>query len=523
MPRQAKPHDTLAKVPGSEKFAPKAAKLLTKDSDQVIEVTIRVRRKKTIEPALKQSKLYSREQYEDEYGSSSGDIDLIEKFAIAHQLSVAAINSARRTVILRGKIKYFESAFRVHIAQYQDGNGHTFNGRTGAIYIPKNLEKVIEGVFGLDNRPIARPMFQIQKENGFVGARANIFSGFGSNEIARAYGFPKNVTGKGQCIGIIELGGGFRNADLAEYFSTLNVPAPAVKSISVDHSFNDPSTPDSDDGEVVLDIEVAGAVAPGAKIAVYFAPNTDQGFLDAITTAIHDHVNKPSVISISWGAAEFEWTQQSLKSYNEAFKAASLLGVTILAAAGDQGSADMKRNNRNFDGRVHADFPASSPFVLACGGTKVSIKNNKVTSEVVWNDAADSATGGGVSDVFDKPDYQSSTTIPLSIDHHFKGRGLPDIAGNASPDSGYKVLVDGLWTTIGGTSAVAPLMSGLIALLNEKKGSNVGFIHPTLYASSAKFCRDISKGDNITTPSNQGFHAKKGWDACTGWGVLHTL
>ncbi|MEO6852301.1 MAG: S53 family peptidase, partial [Mucilaginibacter sp.] len=273
----------------------------------------------------------------------------------------------------------------------------------------------------------------------------------------------------------------------------------------------------SADGEVMLDIEVAGAVAPGAKIVVYFCPNTDQGFLDAITKAVHDTTNKPSVISISWGSAEVNWTQQSLNNFNETFKAAALLGVTICVAAGDSGSSDSVT-----DGKVHVDFPASSPYVLACGGTSLKVNNNKMSSETVWHDSNDSATGGGVSNFFALPDYQSNAKVPLSLNSQFKGRGLPDVAGDADPNTGYKVLVDGQKMVIGGTSAVAPLMAGLIARINQKKGKSAGFINPALYANPS-FCRDITLGNNKTTSTNTGYTAGPGWDACTGWGVLSSL
>ncbi|MGZ4056366.1 MAG: S53 family peptidase [Bacteroidia bacterium] len=521
MKKKSIPKSSTFKIKGSEKSSPDALKLSTINTNESIEVTIRVRRKKSIEPILKDAKRYTHEDYEREFGASQKDIDIIEKFASDNHLSISNINYARRTVILKGKIKYFESAFQVHLSNYQHKSGNIFRGRTGAISIPTQLASIVEGVFGLDNRPVATPKFQFLKKQGFLNSRTNTFEGYSANEISKAYGFPKNVTGKGQCIAMIELDGGYRNKDLETYFHTLNLPLPSVKSVSVGDGFNNPSTPDSSDGEVLLDIEVAGAVAPDAKIIVYFAPNTDKGFLDAITTAIHDTINKPSIISISWGGAESTWSEQSLRSYNEAFKAASLLGITICAASGDQGSSDQKAKDENYDGLVHADFPSSSPYVLACGGTKINIKNGSVNSEVVWNDDIDSATGGGVSEFFPRPDYQSSTAIPLSIERKFKGRGLPDIAGNASPNSGYKVLVDGEWGIVGGTSAVAPLMAAFFALTNEKNGNKSGFIHPTLYSKPQSFCRDISTGNNITTPSKKGYKAKKGWDPCTGWGVMN--
>ena len=158
---------------------------------------------------------------------------------------------------------------------------------------------------------------------------------------------------------MIELGGGYRPADLDAYFKSLGLTTPVVTAVSVDHLQNTPTgDANGPDGEVMLDIEVIGAIAPQAKIAVYFAPNTDAGFLDAITTAIHDTTNQPSVISISWGGAESTWTSQAMTAMDEAFQAAAALGITVCAASGDNGSSDAVS-----DGGDHVDFPASSPFV----------------------------------------------------------------------------------------------------------------------------------------------------------------
>jgi kumamolisin len=259
----------------------------------------------------------------------------------------------------------------------------------------------------------------------------------------------------------------------------------------------------------MLDIEVAGSVAPGARIVVYFAPNTDQGFHDAITTAAQDTVNKPSVISISWGGPEDSWTPQSASAMLEACTDAAAVGVTVTAAAGDDGATDGVT-----DGKLHVDLPACLPPVLACGGTRLNTSRGTITSEVVWNELAqkEGATGGGVSNIYPLPSYQASAKVPLQPETKFAGRGVPDVAGDADPETGYAVRVDGKNTVIGGTSAVAPLWAGLITLINQHLGQAVGFVQPALYKIGSSAFRDITVGNN------DGYQAGPNWDPCTGLG-----
>jgi kumamolisin len=300
---------------------------------------------------------------------------------------------------------------------------------------------------------------------------------------------------------------------LKAYFKSLKLTNPKIKTVSVDHGKNRPSTASSADGEVMLDIEVAAAVAQGANIVVYFTPNTDKGFMDAISTAIHDKTNNPSVISISWGGPESSWTAAAMTAMDQIAAEAALLGVTITVASGDNGSSDGVT-----DGNNHVDFPASSPHVLACGGTNLQASGATIHSETVWNDGSQGgATGGGISTQFARPSWQSAV-----VTQQF--RGVPDVAGNADPETGYNVRVDGQDMVVGGTSAVAPLWAGLIAVLNEKLGRRLGYINPQLYAmnQSAGF-------HDIKTGNNGAFSARPGWDACTGLGspdgagLLHAL
>jgi kumamolisin len=452
-----------------------------------------------------------RDDFARQFGADQSDIGTVKTFAANHGLRVIQEHAGRRTVVLSGTVAKLEAAFGVKLQRFEHPRGN-YRGRQGAIELPAELHGVVEAVLGLDNRPQARPHFRIRGGGTSQTRRPSAAApaSFTPIQLAELYGFP-TATGQGQCVGIIELGGGFEQSDLTTYFKGLGLTTvPKVTAVSVDGGKNAPTKdPNGPDGEVMLDIEVVGAIAPQAHVVVYFAPNTDAGFLDAITTAIHDTTNKPSVLSISWGSSESNWTQQAMTSMDDAFQSAATLGVTICAASGDSGSSDGET-----DGTDHVDFPASSPFALACGGTSLKASQTSISSEGVWNDGAQGgAGGGGVSAVFALPDWQSGlvttnsdgTTTPLNK------RGVPDVSGDADPETGYNVRIDGTDTVIGGTSAVAPLWSGLLARINQLTGKPVGYIQPQLYKNPDAL-RDITSGNNGD------FYASQGWDACTGLG-----
>jgi kumamolisin len=275
-----------------------------------------------------------------------------------------------------------------------------------------------------------------------------------------------------------------------------------------------PSLGSPADAEVALDIQVAGGVAPGARIAVYFAPNTFQGFVDAVSGAVHDAGNNPSIISASWGGNETDWTAQAIQAMNSALQDAAQLGVTVFASSGDH----LATNNVN-DGKAHVVFPASSPWMIGCGGTVLDTIGNTVNSEVVWwNDPPGWGTGGGISDLFAVPAFQQQVKLPVSVNDGKIRRGVPDVCGNAAQASGYSIVINGVTQTVYGTSAVAPLWAGLTALINQVAPEPLGFFLPTLY-QNPQVMRDIRQGNNQPTGSNLGYTAGPGWDACTGLGA----
>lgn len=508
-------------LPASHKRALKGATLIgAVHADEPIEVTIRLRRRPSTaaaEKARASGKPLTHARFEGLFGADPADITRLEDFAHRHGLTVLEASVAERKMRLAGPASAMKQAFGTTLKHYSIGNTQ-FRGRTGTISVTEDVHPLIEAVFGLDNRPQVRPHFRFHTEQHRYGKSAKgalkphaAASSLSPLQVAKLYSFPANLDGTGQTIAIIELGGGYTNSDLKNYFSALKITAPQVAAVSVDGGKNAPEgDPNSADGEVMLDIEVAGAVAPGARIVVYFTPNTDAGFIDAITTAVHDTVRHPNVVSISWGSAESEWTAQSMKDLDSHCADAALLGITVCVAAGDNGYTDSTDPSVK---TANVDFPASSPNVLACGGTLLMPDG----TETVWGELSqgDGATGGGISAVFPVPAFQQKVQLPPSLNSGAgPGRGVPDIAGDADPQSGYQILVDGQQGVVGGTSAVAPLWAALISILNQGLGQSVGFLTPQLYQlpAGSNALKDITNGDN------GGYHAGPGWDACTGLG-----
>ncbi len=518
-------------ISGSGRTAVPGARIVgDPDPNQLIEITVQLRVRpeadfpkiETLGALLPRERQHmTREEYAAAFSALPEDIAAVVDFARQTGLTVVCSDATRRSVTLSGTVATMSAAFATELKLYDSPRGK-YRGREGEIHLPSQLSNIVEGVFGLDNRMQAKPHIVMPNPGIFPEITRVSLPSFTPDVIGQMYNFPPELDGKGQCIGILEFGGGFDLNDINTYFQSLGRPVPQV--IAVDAGArNAPGEDSGADGEVMLDIDVAGAIAPGAKIVVYFAPFTEKGWIDALSAAVHDNVNKPSVISISWGFAEgqFIWTNQAVKAVNQALQAAAALGVTVCAASGDDGSADDQP-----DGHAHADFPASSPYILSCGGTTITVANSRISLETVWNrgprtERGGGASGGGVSDMFPRPDWQNKANVPKSLSSGKDGRGVPDVAGNADGHSGYSIRVNGRNVdNVGGTSAVAPLWAGLIALINQSLGKPVGYLNPLLYNTLApqKIFNDITMGTNDTTGKLGGYPAGDGWDACTGWG-----
>jgi kumamolisin len=533
VPKKEKAMPTRVTLAGSKRtLLPNSRPAGPVDPSEIATLTIRTRssgdmaalEKRVKEQAalpLNKRTYLTHEELAAGHGAKAEDLDLIEQLAHEHDLVVVHRNKAERSIVLKGKLGDLLSMFPADVQNYHHSNG-SYRGRQGEIQIPKALDGVVTGVFGFDTRPKHRYLRRGYRTSAGPGGQ----NGVPSTEFAKRYNFPQSyqgqtLDGSGQTMAIIELGGGFRSSDLKVYFNEIGVARPTVTRVVVDHAPHTPTTADSADGEVMLDIEVAGAVAPKAKIVVYFAPNNgDQGFIDGISAAVHDTQRNPSVISISWGGPESTTDTQGIQAFHEVFVAAAALGITICVASGDHGTADL--DAPNWDGNIHVDHPAVDDLVLGCGGTQIDDQGN----DVVWNDGTPFdttvaggggwASGGGISEVFAVPDYQQNANLPVSIASGNAGRGVPDIAMSAT---NYFTRVDRQEGASGGTSAVAPLMAGLVALLNQAKKKNVGFLNTLLYANAGALLHDVTVGTNAITNTVQGYQAGPGWDACSGLGT----
>lgn len=498
----------MHRVPGSDRPPiPGAQNPRPLAPDETITVTVRLRpaspdkaaRVYKRGPRRRGAKPLTRAALAAMVGASAADAQAVEAFAHTAGLTVVQVDLPRRAVVLRGPAPAVQKAFGVTLQRVTTPQGD-FRQRTGSVTVPASLTDTVTGVFGLDNRPQARTHFRVRRQPAATPATS-----YAAPTLGGVYGFPSSATGSGQCIGLIELGGGYQASDLQTYFSGLSLSVPTVVPIGVDGGQNSPTgDANGPDGEVMLDIEVAGALAPAATIAVYFAPNTDQGFLDAVTTAVHDTTHAPTVISISWGGPESSWTAQATQAMDEAFAEAVALGIAVCVASGDNGATDGVT-----DGALHVDFPASSPNAIGCGGTRLLVSKGTPV-ETAWNDLSNNegATGGGFSTTFPTPSWQSKATAPFKQ----TGRGVPDVSADADPETGYNVVVDGSSFVLGGTSAVAPLWAALIACCQQASGQHLTDLASRLYAANGGF-RDITQG------GNDGFNAGPGWDPCTGLGV----
>jgi kumamolisin len=433
-----------------------------------------------------------------------GPLKKVRRFAERHGMKVAKVDFLSRCVTLRTKVADAERAFstKLRLADPATGGGHYPIRKPR---LPAPLSKIVHSVLGLDSRA----MLGLRGHAGPNGG-----NGLYPSQIARLYGIATPGRGAGQCIAVIEPGGGYDIADIEKACRAMNVPVPVISDVNVGGR-NALGANAQFDKEVALDLQVIAGVAPEARIVVYFTETSEAGLVAGVVKAVHDDNNRPNVIVVTWGEPETYWLSrapEARKGLDAALQDAIRLGITVVATAGD----DLATERMN-DGHAHVNYPGSSPYVLGCGGTLMTLDGagTAITDEVVWNEGM-RGTGGGISDIYAVPSFQSNATLPASLNDGKRRRGVPDVAAAAAETNGYRIVLGGSETVASGTSAVAPLWGAFIALLNEQRGEPLGFVNPRLYQNPA-LLRPIISGNNMA--QGVGYQAGPGWNACTGLGV----
>jgi kumamolisin len=466
------------------------------------------RRPGSAAPIAELSTRVSREQLKEERKRQfQSPIAKIRRYAKQCGIRIFDVDPTRRRVRLRATSTKSEKAFTTRLREIEHGGCH-YRCPDRTPRVPRQIADVVQAVLGFDERPcISRLRSMAESQGG---------NGLYPSDMARLYGIATAGRGAGQCIALIEPAGGYDPEDLKRACEAMKVPVPAVTDVSVGKGRNAFGADARADKEVSLDVQILAGVAPEARLAIYFTENNETGLADGVTEAIHDSTHRPSVIVITWGEPEISWSSAERRAARTALDAALTdavrLGITVVAAAGDDLATDGIADNK-----AHVDYPASSPYVLGCGGTRITLdaSGTAIFDEIVWNDGL-RGTGGGISDFFLVPEFQKSAQVPPSVNDGRLGRGVPDVAAAASETNGYRIFLRGSDVTTGGTSAAAPLWAAFIALLNAMRGKSLGFINPTLYRDP-DLLRRIASGDNAIF--GIGYKAGTGWSACTGLGT----
>src|SRR5579859_281902 len=521
-------------LPGSKRGKdPNATKIGEIDSSQRIEVTL----------GLAGPKLPGADEYVGErltpaelaqkFSTNREDADKVENSLKKYGLKVEDVSLPSRSMRVSGSVKAMEAAFKPGMVLMHSAVQGDYRGRQGTIMIPNELKGIVTGVFGLDQRRMARR----KRAATSSASAATSLSPLGPADLEQRYNFPPG-DGAGQEIAIAEFGGGYFADDATAYCNKFGRPVPNIRAIAVDApaftlqqilALPKQQRMDQLDTsiEVMMDVQVIAGLCPKANISVYFSTFDQKGWVDLLNTVI---AAKPAVLSISWGLAEDDpgWSGSAISAINDRLNTARLLGITTCISSGDDGSGDQIN-----DGKAHVDFPSVSPFALSVGGTMLQGTSSAV-QEVTWWESPGRRTGngggssgGGVSTLFARPTWQNVKVTSLnkgSID----GRVMPDVSALAGEPL-YDLIFLGKAQPNGGTSASAPLWAALLARVNASlpAAKQQRFVTPLLYTKTpsgatvgAAGSRDIATGNNASHPQpGKGYRAKAGFDAVTGWGV----
>ncbi len=530
---------------GSVHKIPKEHKLLKLTSPrEMITVTLIIRRRKG-GPKLRAVSDFSarvkavrqpvdRTQFIANHGADPKEVEQAAACARANGLEVVETNLGARSVVVRGTAARLNKMFDVKLCDYQ-GPLAKYHSHVGPTKVPGEIATIVEAVIGLHSRPIHAKAHNTSRRRSTQDPPNT--KPITPQQIAELYAFPPG-DGAGQTIGIYEMAvedasgqlanAGYTPEDVASTMKGFGggLQVPTLIDVAVDGVVNS----GINDGETLLDITVAGAIAQAATIAVYFTGPDPQNIIRALQRMIHPGARDPvpTVISISYGWGpdndQSGFSDDEFTQIGQLFQDAANLFITVLISSGDSGCFLGTQTGSDV---AQASYPATEPMVIACGGTTAGNVKGSTFEEYVWNDvgaAGPGASGGGISARFPVPDYQTGAGVPKHNATKRAGRGIPDLAGNASENSGYMQHAAGSTPQpVGGTSAVAPLYAGLFARINANLGVSVGFVNQTLYSLGKSAFRDtVSPPGPANNSFNgvTGYPVTKGWDACTGWGSV---
>ncbi len=499
------------------------------DPASPVEVTVTVRGPDL--PQVTPGKSMSREELERNYSASPADMDAVAAELGRNGLEVLDSAASTRSLRVRGTAEQMDATFRANLGVYRH-DGYEYRGREGSLQIPVALDGIVTGVFGLDQRRVARRAPGIPPTQASAESVAQ--DALSPADLEERYRFPEGE-GEGQTVAIAEFGGAYFPDDLATFCTQQGRPEPSVKQVGLgvpvlteQQVMAMPPTQREqvlgEAGEVNMDVQIVAGLCPAADIVVYFATWDQKGWVDLLNEVVKGVPAGAVAVSVSWGLSEdsSDFSADARRVIDHRLQAAALLGITVCVSAGDDGSGDQVS-----DGKAHVNFPACSPHVLAVGGTQLD-----GDQEVVWWQApgrrsdGGGSTGGGISRLFPQPSWQN-VEVTSPDRSGATGRVIPDIAALAGPPY-YQLVLLGKAAPNGGTSAAAPLWAALIArsaaALNPPRAPV--FLAPLLYGAGpdghplgTSVCRDITSGENTSTPPGWGFGAGPGFDAVSGWGV----
>lgn len=472
-------------------------------------------------------------EFTAQFGPTESDYTAVMAAAKSAGLQITGTHPNRLILDVSGPASGVETAFRLHLQNYQARDGHTFRAPDAGPLLPSGLSGRVTGVIGLDTALHLHSHLH-PALSGRDGIGSGPGGGLSPSDIKTAYSLNSvSANGTGQALALFELDG-YTRSDITQYESNFGLPAVPLQNILVDGVSGGAG---SNADEVTLDIELAQALAPNlSKILVYETPNPQAGgtqnYLDGYNRIATDNLAKQ--VSTSWGGAEDQSDTALINAENPIFQQMAAQGQSILSASGDYGAYDDTL-------ALTVDDPASQPFVTGAGGTSLAVNGTggSYAAETVWSAPPDptqissplyssfgNGGGGGFSAVWPTPSYQAALNPVPSM------RSVPDIALDSDPNTGFSIYVGGAWHVYGGTSAAAPLWAGFTALVNQQRAAMgkapVGFLNPTLYqiGASAVYTsdfHDITSGNNLYYPALPGYDNATGLGSFVGNTLLNTL